>query len=439
MSAQPDPVVVVGGGLAGITAALRCAEGGRRVVLFEASDRLGGRAGSRGRDRHDIGQHVLLRCFDAYRELLDRLGSAPGIAWQRRLRLPIVGPDGRAVLARAGLPAPLHLLPLTGLRPVPWSQRLRLPAAGLALAHADRGPDEPLGGWLARHGQGRAARRWVWAPLLRAALNTDPDTASVHVAAAVARALVARRDAADLGVPRWPLEELHAAPALRTLQQLGVTVALHSRVTALQPVEGGVEVTVRQRGRAVGAVRAGAVVLAVPPPAASRLLPALCRETATLTPSPIVDVEFAVGQRLTLPRVVGTASDPPLWVFHRRQRLVVSISAADELIGAGDDEVAARVEATLVRCRLVDPGVLRLLRVTRAAAATTRQLPGTLRRRPLPGPTATPGVYLAGDWTRTGLPDTMEAAVRSGWVAAAAVLGAQRPAPHWAASPEVAA
>jgi predicted NAD/FAD-binding protein len=236
-------VAVVGGGLAGIAAALAVAETGRPVTLYEARPRLGGATHSFRRDglTVDNGQHVFLRCCTAYRELLERIGSA-GRVRIGRFDVPVLGPSGEAGRLRRGrLPGPLHLLPaLAGYPLLPPADRLRAVRAAVALGRAD--PADPaldaidLDTWLAAHGQGGAARRRLWELFAVAALNIGMDQAAVGPAAMVFQtALFGRADAADIGVPAVPLGELHGTPARAAIEALGGEVRLSAKVKAVEP------------------------------------------------------------------------------------------------------------------------------------------------------------------------------------------------------------
>ena len=153
-------VVVVGGGLAGITAAIALAEQGNRVTLTEARPRLGGATTSfsRGGLSIDNGQHVFLRCCTAYRGLLARLGMTGSVSLQDRFDVTVLSPGGRATLRRTSLPGPLHMgRAVTGYGHLSLAERLRVVPAALAMARLDPGrPDldgQRLGDWLAAHGQ----------------------------------------------------------------------------------------------------------------------------------------------------------------------------------------------------------------------------------------------------------------------------------------------
>jgi squalene-associated FAD-dependent desaturase len=435
MSGGP-PVAVVGGGLAGITAALALAEAGHRVTLYEARNRLGGATHSfrRGALTVDNGQHVFLRCCTAYRGLLARLGTAGQVRLQDRFDVPVLRPDGRSARLRRGrLPGPFHLLPaLAGYSLLAPADRLRVVRAAAALRGAD--PSDPaldaveLGRWLARHGQRDPARRRLWELFAVAALNVGMDEASAGAAAMVFRtALLGRADAADIGVPVVPLGDLHGEAAHRAIASRGGEVRLSAKVKAIEPGRHPGGMTVLLDG-----VRedASAVVVATPHPQAAALVP---EEAAPdrdrwsgLGASPVVNVHVVYDRPVTALPFAAVVESPVQWVFDRTaisgpamgQYLAVSVSAAHGWI---DLPTAQAREVFLPALARLFPRA-REARVqdfflTRERAATFRQGPGSGALRP-PATTRWPDLYLAGAWTDTGWPDTMEGAVRSGLTAA---------------------
>jgi phytoene dehydrogenase-like protein len=269
MSDRPR-IVVVGGGLAGTTAALDCAAGGAAVTLLEVRPRLGGAAYSFERDGLllDNGQHVFLRCCTAYRALLARLGCAGDVALQPRLDIPVLAPGRRpSRLRRSRLPAPLQLTgALARYRLLSVRERLRVAAAMVALRSVD--PDDPaadaqsFGAWLDAHGQSEAAVEAVWRLIGVPTLNLEPADASLAQAAQVFRTgLLEDAAAGDVGWSRVPLSQLHDGPARRALDAAGATVRLGTPVERIaERAGGGFEVHGRW-----GTVGADAVVLAVPP------------------------------------------------------------------------------------------------------------------------------------------------------------------------------
>lgn len=429
-------VVVVGGGLAGIAAAVRLVDAGADVTLLEARARLGGATYSFERDglSYDTGQHVFLRCYDDYRSLLRRLGTEDATTVQPRLTMPVLAPDGRRhVLRRSALPAPLHLAgAVFGYGALGRADRLRAVRAANALRGVD--PDDPavdaqnFGAWLETHGQSRAAIDRLWGLIAIAALNVRPHDASLALAARVFRTgLLDRNDAGDLGVPRAPLGALHGDAALRVLGDSGAAVRLRERVTRVRPTGSGYSVATGD-----GEQDADAVVLAVPHDRAAQLVPAEAadaRDWHRLGASPIVNVHVRYARRVTDLDFFAAVDSPLQWVFDRTatsglrqgQYLAVSLSAADAYVSLPARDVAAEiVDALAALLPDAAPDAVERVYVTREPRATFRPAPGTAALRP-PQHTRLPGLALAGAWTDTGLPDTMEGAVRSGYRAAEAV------------------
>jgi squalene-associated FAD-dependent desaturase len=477
-------VAVLGGGLAGITAAIALAEQGNRVTLAEARPRLGGATTSftRGDLVVDNGQHVFLRCCTAYRGLLARLGMTGSVSLQDRFDVTVLRPGGRARLRRTGLPGPLHMgRALAGYRHLSVSERLRVVPAALAMTTLD--PARPgldgkrLGDWLAARGQSERARRVLWDLFTVSSLNVAGDDANLALAATVVKtALLGAKDAADIGIPAVPLGDLHGRAGADLLGRLGAQVRLGAKAAAVEALpSGGFLVRLADRGDppAKGAaangsdvIRADGVVLAVPPDVAARLLcwpggtqhpsgtafpgdtpdpdgpePPMARnpmgttagrpgngagQWGELGSSPIVNVHVVYDRRVTRLPFAAAVDSPVQWVFDRTgpsglrkgQYLAVSLSAADryvdvpaarmcdQFLRALADLFPATAQAQVVDCF-----------VTRERRATFRQEPGCERLRPQAA-TALPGLVLAGAWTDTGWPDTMEGAVRSGLNAA---------------------
>ncbi len=425
-------VVVIGGGLAGITAAIGLREAGLAVTLLEARPRLGGSASSYRRAGMwvDNGQHVFLRCCTSYRDLLARLGVAGSVTIQRRFDVTVLSPAGRARLRRTALPAPLHLAgALARYRPLPPAQRLAAGRAALALRFVD--PAEPsldsvrFGDWLASRGQPERVRRALWDLFVVSALNIAGDEASLPLAATVIRtALLSRRDAADIGMATVPLGELHAAAPAALLARLGASVRLGAKASWVRPAPGGGFEVGLARGD--GCLPADGVVIAVPAPQAARLAgPAGVPGAAAwerLGASPIVNVHVIYDRPVTDLPFAAAIDSPVQWVFDRTrqaglgsgQYLAVSLSAADDVAQVPAGELRRQFLPELERLFPAAAGArVTDFFVTRERRATFRQGPGTGALRPGTA-TPVPGLALAGAWTDTGWPDTMEGAVRSG-------------------------
>ncbi|HJY67724.1 MAG TPA: FAD-dependent oxidoreductase, partial [Streptosporangiaceae bacterium] len=212
MSPAAPRVAVIGGGLAGITAAIALAEAGAAVTLLEARPRLGGATCSFSRDglTVDTGQHIFLGCCTAYRDLLGRLGMTEHAPIQDRFDVSVLAPGPiprRGRLRRTALPGPLHMLPALGRYPfLSLAERANVSRPALAMRFVN--PSRPevdeqrFGDWLAARGQSERARRALWDLFTVSALNIAGDDASLSLAATVVKTgLLGKNNAADIGVP----------------------------------------------------------------------------------------------------------------------------------------------------------------------------------------------------------------------------------------------
>jgi squalene-associated FAD-dependent desaturase len=427
-----ERIAVVGGGLAGIAAALELADTGSTVTLYEARTRLGGATYSVRRKDHwiDNGQHVLLRCCTAYRGFLARLGVEHLVPIQPRLRIPVLRENKPpAFLSRALLPAPLHLVPTllrySTLRTRDRVNALRAAAALRKLDPADERLDaQTFGEWLVAHKQSDDAVAELWNLITLPTLNLPASKGSLALATMVFRTgLLDAADACDIGIPSVTLQRLHGDAAATALDRAGVRVELGAPVRA---VEG------RKLQLDDGAQDADAVIVAVPHDSVARIVPPAAVDAdaiARLGSSPIVNLHVHFDRRvLDEPFAAAEAASPLQWLFDRteasgvaRGQLVsVSLSGAQTDIGEPLATLRERyvpaLERLLPAARTAE--VLDFT-ATREPRATFRAVPGTARLRPGPR-TAVPGLYLAGAWTNTGWPATMESAVRSGVAAARA-------------------
>jgi squalene-associated FAD-dependent desaturase len=455
--------MVLGGGLAGIAAALDCADAGADVTLLDVRRRLGGAAYSFERDglQLDNGQHVFLRCCHAYRTLLARLGS-DSLTWlQRRLEIPVLSPGREpARLKRGSLPAPLHLAGALARYPrLTPAKRLGAARAALALMRL-RPQDESLdsltfGAWLARHGQGPQALAALWDLIALPTLNLPAAQASLAAAAFVFRTgLLSASDAGDIGFHRATLGETIDRPARRALREAGVEVRLGWRAQRVLRTADGLEVHGQgaraDDGESVQELSAETVVVALPHARAATLLEPLLGGSARawrgLGGSPIVNLHVLYDRRVCEEPFAAGVGTPVQYVFDRTraagapagcQYLAVSLSGAEREMGMDVDALRECYLPALAELfpRARQARVERFL-ATREHAATFRVAPGTAALRPGPA-TAVPGLVLAGAWTATGWPATLEGAVLSGHAAAACALrsleaGAQRDSPSGA-------
>ncbi|MCX5339330.1 hydroxysqualene dehydroxylase HpnE [Streptomyces atratus] len=436
--------VVIGGGLAGITAALRLADAGLDVTLLEGRPRLGGLAFSfrRGELTVDNGQHVYLRCCTAYRWFLDRVDGTRLAPLQNRLDVPVLDvgrPSGPRLgrLRRNALPVPFHLAAgLAGYPHLSLTERASVGRAALALGRLD--PDDPaldavdFGSWLARHGQSPRTIEALWDLVGVATLNATAPNSSLALAAKVFKTgLLSEPGAADIGWASVPLGEVHDTLARKALDSAGVRTELRTKASSITRTEDGCWIVDTGSER----IEADTVVLAVPQRETHDLLPdgALDEPERLLDigTSPILNVHVVYDRKVLRRPFFAALGSPVQWVFDRTdasgltgpgQYLALSQSAADEEIDLPVAELRKRYLPELERLLPAARGAgIRDFFVTRERTATFAPAPGVGRLRP-GARTRTPGLSLAGAWTATGWPATLEGAVRSGFSAADAAL-----------------
>ncbi|HTC30965.1 MAG TPA: hydroxysqualene dehydroxylase HpnE [Candidatus Acidoferrum sp.] len=415
---SPGHIAVVGAGLAGLSAALELRERGYDVEVYERSRLLGGRATSFevGGREIDNGQHVYLHCCDHFISFVERVGMGHALREQPRFDALVLARDGTSSRLRAApLPAPFHLLAsFAGYAHLDIGGRLRVARALASAALMPRtDPQLTFAQWLDRNGQDEATRRAFWDPFFIPALNASFDRVSAADALfVISTAFLRDAAAARFGFSTVPLAHVAAAAA----RQIG-DVHLSTAVLAMNVDTRGVELQLPDERR----VRFDGVVLAVSPRTTAKLLGTPeqfdVRALDTYDPYPIVDVHLW-HDRGALGFDFAAVLDSPLqWIFEKDEGYVCcSISAAGDVLTVPTAELERLAWQEL--CAFVP--ALRDGKVVHAAAtrnpeATYLPRPGAPRTQQR---TSSPRVAIAGSWTQTGWPDTMEAAVRSGAAAA---------------------
>jgi len=447
---QKPTVAVIGGGLAGISAGSALADAGYHVELFERRPYLGGRASSYELpgtgEVVDNCQHVLLGCCTNLIDFYRRLGVENQIRWYDEITFLL--PDGRAsTLKPSWLPAPVH----TGLSflasPVlDWKDKLAISRALLALMPAlpaDSGED--FQSWLLRHGQTRQSIDRFWAPVLISALNDELDHVSVRHAALVFRdSFLKSAEAGRIGLPAVPLSQLYGE-ADAYIQARGGRVHLRASVDSIQADDDGVGVCVSG-----DEVRADFAVLATPFNGVAKLLPgtpemqSLREQACHFGSSPITGIHLWFDREITPLEYAVLLERTIQWMFQKSKilntrresgetgsylELVVSSSktlvdkSRNEIIDLAMRELAeffpAAREAKLTKATVI-----------KEVHATFSPTPGSDAYRPS-HTSPWPRLFLAGDWTATGWPSTMEGAVRSGYGAAEALAAANGGSPKF--------
>ncbi len=430
------PVIIIGGGPAGIASAVHLAKRGVETVLIERSARLGGRAASflytKMDEEIDYGQHVLMRCCTHSIDLLRLLGQGDSVSFQKSLRVPMRSETKRDEITSRPLPGPLHLLPsLLTYRFLSFEERMNAVKAGLSLLLRDPG-DVPFGEWLSGHGQRGREIATLWDPISVATLNAHAGDASARAARVVFKRGFFKRHGADIGLFTRPLSRVFSSAASYLEGNRG-RVLLDAPVSRI----------IVERGRASGVeLRTGeviegyAVISAVSSPdLASILPPDVARDRAFsclkgLNYAPIVNVHLWFDRSIMDEPFIIAVDSRIQAVFdvsatHRdtkRHHIVISQSAATDWIDAPpggilDTSLSAlkKILPQAREARLIDSLVIR------SRLATFIPSPGVDELRPDPT-TAIEGLFLAGDYTATGWPSTIEGAVRSGINAVEALL-----------------
>ncbi len=433
----PDSVLVIGGGLAGLATAAALAPRGFQVTLLESRGRLGGRASSFTDSATgqliDTCQHVSMGCCTNLAHFCQTVGIAHLL--QPQPCLYFMTPDRRVSRFAAGRwPAPFHLArSFLGAHYLSATDKLRI-AWGLAhLRRADPESDPPFRDWLAQHAQTPRTIARFWGLVLTSALNETPDRVGLRYARKVfVDGFLRHRRGFEVEIPTVPLGRLYGDELQHWLTSHGIRILLNQAAKCLTVNENRVHGVEPRQGEAL---RADWYVAAVPFDRLLDLLPAAVTEAhpafanlRRLETSPITSVHLWYQQpvldrpHLVLVDCIGQ------WVFDRGRTeagehyLQVVVSAARQFRGLGHEEVRQRVVNELARLLpAAEPELLLRARVITEHAATFSAVPGVDQWRPSQN-SPLENLFLAGDWTATGWPATMEGAVRSGYLAAEALL-----------------
>jgi len=446
-------VGIVGGGLAGLAAGCALADAGLRVTVFERRPYVGGRASSYEHpgtgEVVDNCQHVLLGCCTNLIDFYRRLGVSDKIRWFDELTF--IEPGGRASrMAPSLLPAPMHNIPaFLSARMLSAGDKLAIAKAMAKLSrglpedsppiHAkigrEWGPSEDFLAWLKRNKQTERAIERFWKTVLVSALNEDLDRISVHYAVQVFReSFMKSAEAGKMGLPSIPLSDLYGF-ATEYIRARGGQVLLRSAVTAIGPKQSSVGVLAGS-----GEQQFDYVVLAAPFQTAASLLPSdsvaepIKQQLAHFESSPITGIHLWFDREITpLPHAV-LLDRTIQWMFHKSKfhekresdhqgsYVELVVSASKSLVQKSREEILELATRELSEFfPIVKEAKVVKAAVIKEIYATYSIVPGLEQYRPA-AKTAWPRIFLAGDWTSTGWPATMEGAVRSGYLAAEAIM-----------------
>ena len=448
-------VIVIGGGCAGLSAASRIAARGGRVLVLEARSRLGGRA-TAFTDREsgevvDNGQHVLLGCYTATLEFLRLVGAIDNVRIESQLGVTMIDRSGRRsrLVCPSTLPAPLHLLAgILEWDALSWRDKFAALAMStpIKLARKELEPGartraasegETVETWLIRNGQTPRLREMLWEPLALAALNQSAHQAAAPTFARVIGEMFAGESRASaLVLPTMPLHLMYAEPARAYIESRDGMV----RTGAIAKVRIAANAAVVEA--AGGQWTPRSVIAAVPWFAFADLFDGVPSELAPIIDrarrmesSPIVSVNLWFDRQVIDEPFIGLPGRAMQWVFDKRSaggegghhehgnasHLSLVASAAADALRRTNDELILLAHNELLEA-LPNTRRARLVRATvvREPRATFSLAPGQPRRPTVETPVR--GFYLAGDWIDTGLPGTIESAVRSGHHAADSAL-----------------
>jgi len=442
-STNSSTVAIAGGGLAGLAAGCALSEAGFRVTVLERRPYLGGRASSYQHpgtgEIVDNCQHVLLGCCTNLLDFYRRAGVQDKIRWYEKLTF--LEPGGRAsVISPSALPAPLHTA-LAFLRAdcLSFRDKLSISRAMIALAPSvppDRG--ESFLDWLQRHGQTKQAIERFWKTILVSALNEDLDRVSVPYAAQVVRESFLKSEAAGrMGIPTVPLTDLYST-AGDYIRARGGEIQFRAGVESFRAETSGVSVTTNGQEQ-----HFDYLILAVSFDVLGRLLPdtaeaaSLAAALGEFSSSPITGIHLWFDRQISDLDHAVLLDRTIQWMFHKSRLIESRSNESRDNAGGSYVELVVSCSRGLVeksKAEIVEMAVreaqeffpaareAKLLKSTviKEVHATYSPRPGIDKYRPRPE-TAWPRVFLAGDWTATGWPATMEGAVRSGYLAAEAL------------------
>ncbi len=433
-------MVIIGGGFAGLAAGVGLSESGLKVLLLERRSHLGGRAysfiDSKTGDVVDNGQHLFMGCYRHTIEFLERIGRLDRVQFQDRTRVDFLDRSGFTSFDCPPLPAPLHVLAgLFRMKGLGIADKLR--ALNLRHAIKSNGRFSPnsltVDKWLDQLGQSNRLKTRFWNPMVIATLNQRPEIAAARMLQVVIRqAFGGGTKNSSIGISRVGLSDLYTDGAAGFIESSGGDVRTGAQVRRIIVEQ---EVVVAVELRDGERIEADYFISAVPPDALLAILPDELRNSEfasleRLGSSPIVSINLWFDRSIIDREFVGLLGTRSQWIFNkdlilkpgkRSNQVAVIISAARDFVDWTKNDLVEMAISELHEL-LPESRAAELVHsvIVKERDATLSHTVESDSLRPAPR-TSIPNLILAGDWTDTGLPATIESAVMSGEIAAKAI------------------
>ena len=432
-----SPIVIIGGGFAGLAAAVDLAEQKKRVLLLERRSFLGGRAYSlRDKitgDTVDNGQHLMMGCYHHTLNFLNKIGAADKLKFQPSPRVDFIHPTlGQASLTCPDLPAPLHLLAgLSRLKTISWTDRVRALRVGVALKFMN-GSRQRLANisvkqWLDELGQSEQMQNNFWNPMALATLNERPEIASADMfATVIEQAFMRKKEDSTMIISRVGLSDLYTEDAVKFIEARGGEIRLNASVKNIEVDNRAIKSVLLSNNHRIEATT---IISSVPYFVLKEMMDnALIEEhfpsVNNFMSAPIVSINLWYENPVMEAEFVGLLDSPIEWVFNKNaiggappsglNHLALVISGAHEAAKMTKETLAelaiTEMEKNFPKAKNQTPVYSYVIKEQHATISHTV---GVAAQRPS-HQTGIRGFYLAGDWTATGLPATIESAVKSG-------------------------